>query len=63
MEQVNQRGGGNPVLGDLHDQIEQGSEHSDLHVDVPVHCRRIELGEPLNVTSKSSNSMVLWLFI
>ena len=42
MEQVAQRGGG-PVLGDIEGKAEMGSEHPDLSVGFPVHCRGVGL--------------------
>jgi len=32
-----------PLLGDIQGQAGQGSEHPDLAVDVPVHCRGVGL--------------------
>ena len=40
-KQWNQRSGGSPVLGDIKDQAGWGSEHSDLAVGIPVHCRGV----------------------
>ena len=37
LEQVAQRGGGCPVLGDMQTKAGPGSEYLDL--DVPLHCR------------------------
>ena len=44
LEQVAQRFGGCPIPGDIRGWDGQGSEYSDLTVDVPVHCRRVEPG-------------------
>ena len=43
MEQVAQRGGGCPMLGDTQGQSAQGSAQPDGAVDVPVHCREAGL--------------------
>jgi len=43
LEQIAQRGGGCPLLGDIQGQTGQGSEQPDLAVDVPVHCRGVGL--------------------
>ena len=34
-----------PVLGDAQNQAGQGSEQSDLAVDVPAHCRKDRLDD------------------
>ena len=44
-EMVAERFGGYPVPGDIQCQSEPGSEHPNLAVDVPVHCRAIGLDE------------------
>ena len=41
--QVVQRDGGCPGLGDTQGQVGRGSEHPDLDVGVPVHCRGVGL--------------------
>ena len=46
LEQVSQRDGGCPVLGDIQDQAGPGSEQPDLAVHVPVHCRKVGLDDP-----------------
>ena len=43
MERVAQRCGGSPIPGDTQGQTEWASEHPDLAVGVPVHCRGVEL--------------------
>ena len=43
LEQVAQRGGGCPILGDTQGQTGQCSEHPDLAVGVLVHCRGVGL--------------------
>ena len=43
LAQVAQRCGGCPVLGDIQGQAAWGSEHPDLTVGVPVHCRGVHL--------------------
>ena len=45
LEQVAQRGGGCPIPGDTRGQAGQGSEQPELAVDVPVHCRGVELDD------------------
>jgi len=45
LEQVAQRCGGSHVPGDIQGQAGQGSEHPDLPVGVPVHCKRVGLGD------------------
>jgi len=42
LAQVAQRGGCS-VPGDIQSQAGPGSEHSDLAVGIPVHCRRVGL--------------------
>ena len=44
-EMVAERFGGYPVPGDIQCQAEPGSEHPNLAVDVPVHCRAIGLDD------------------
>ena len=46
LAQVAQRGGGFPVLEDVHDQTGQASEQPDLAVGIPVHYRKIALCDP-----------------
>ena len=41
LEQVAQRCGGSPILGDIQGQAGLGSEHPDGAVYVPVHCRSL----------------------
>jgi len=41
LEQVTQRGGGCPLLGDIQGQAGEGSEQPDLAADFPVHCRGV----------------------
>jgi len=36
---IAQRGGRNPVPGDIQGQARWGSEHPDLDVGVLIHCR------------------------
>jgi len=43
LAQVVQRAGGCPVPADTQDQAGWGSEHPDVAVDVPVHCRGVGL--------------------
>jgi len=39
LAQVAQRGGGCPIPGDTQAQAGRGSEHPDVSVGAPVHCR------------------------
>ena len=39
------RCGGRPIPGDFQGQDEWSSEHPDLVVGVPVHCRRVGLAD------------------
>jgi len=41
LEQIDQRGGGCSIPGDIQGQAGQGSEQPDLAVGVPVHCRGV----------------------
>ena len=41
LAQVDQSGGGCPIPGDTHDQAGCASEHCDLAVGIPVHCREL----------------------
>jgi len=41
VKQWKQRSGGSPILGDIKAQAGWGSEHSDLAVGIPVHCRGV----------------------
>ena len=43
LAQVTQRGGGCPIPGDTQGEAGWGSEHPDVAVDVPVHCRGVGL--------------------
>ena len=45
LKQVAQRGGGCPIPGDIQNQAGWDSEQPDLSIDVPVHCREVELGD------------------
>ena len=45
LEQITQRGGRSPVPGDIQNQAGWDSEQPDLSIDVPVHCREVELGD------------------
>ena len=45
LEQVAQRCGGYLVHGGIQDQTGQGSDHPDVAVGVPVHCRGIGLDD------------------
>ena len=45
LEQVAQRGGGSPILGDSQGQAGWGFEYPDLAVAVPVHCRGVGLDD------------------
>jgi len=45
LEQIAQRGGGCPLLGDFQNQAGPGSGQLDLSVDVPVHRRGIRLSD------------------
>jgi len=42
LAQVAQRGVGCPIPGDTQGQAGQGSEHLNLSVGVPVHCRVLD---------------------
>ena len=44
LAQVAQRGGRNPVPGDIQGQAGQGTEQPHLAVGVLVHCREVGLG-------------------
>ena len=43
LEQVAQRCGGSPILGDIQGQAGWGFKQPDLVLAVPVHCRGVEL--------------------
>ena len=45
LDQLAQRGGGSPILGDTEGQVGPDSEQPDLAVDVPFHCRRVGLDD------------------
>ena len=45
LEQAAKRGCGCPILGDIQDQAEQGSEQPDLAVGVAVCCRGVGLDD------------------
>jgi len=43
LEQVAQRGGGCPILGDTQGQAGWGSEQPDVAAGVPAHCRQVRI--------------------
>ena len=45
LKHVAQRCGGCPIPRDIQGQAGWGSEHPDLAVGVPVHCRGVELDD------------------
>jgi len=45
LAQVVQKASGCPTPGDAQGQVEWGSEHPDVAVGVPVHCRGVGLDD------------------
>jgi len=49
--------GGCPILRDTEGQAGQGSEHADLAVGVPVHCKGVGLDDP---EVSLPTQMIMW---
>lgn len=46
LKQADQRGGRCAISGNIQGQVGQSTEKHDEIEDVPVHCRKVVLGEP-----------------